>query len=169
MLWSTSIHVDHVAYLWTLITSNVGQCICSARTCRYGGEEEFYVETRETGALEQNKIKQNIRKSVEEDWWSNTMLYVIYYFSCLKSIFPSYHMCMHVLKHGKRIIHKWRHMPIALLQDDSGDMEDANIDRLRSDIVRHDSKRSAALQTTSEASGSPLSTVHLVNNTPVLV
>lgn len=65
-------------YFISDITNNVGPCICIGRSCRYGGEEEFYVETRETGALEQNKIKQNIRKTVEEDWWSNEMLCVNY-------------------------------------------------------------------------------------------
>lgn len=37
------------------------------RTCQYGGEEEYHVNIRESGSLEQGKIKQSIRKQIEKD------------------------------------------------------------------------------------------------------
>ncbi|CAL1171927.1 unnamed protein product [Cladocopium goreaui] len=35
--------------------------------CEYGGEEEYYVTTRETGALEQNRLKKDERKEITKD------------------------------------------------------------------------------------------------------
>lgn len=37
------------------------------RNCEYGGEEEYYVTTRETGALEQNRLKKDERKEITKD------------------------------------------------------------------------------------------------------
>lgn len=50
---------------------------CCRRTCRYGGEEEYYVETRESGCLEQNKIRKDERKEVVQENSSITLFTAI--------------------------------------------------------------------------------------------
>ena len=50
------------------------------RNCEYGGEEEYYVTTRETGALEQNRLKKDERKEITKDLrslnWLDPQLHV---------------------------------------------------------------------------------------------
>lgn len=53
-------------YLLAWITPNLLQA-CMGRTCKYGGEPEYWVETRETGEKGSEKEEKKKRIEISED------------------------------------------------------------------------------------------------------
>lgn len=47
----------------------------TCRACRYGGEDEYWVETRETGERGQERVEKKERKEVCKDWDHSSMFW----------------------------------------------------------------------------------------------
>lgn len=58
-----TIVIQHLE-LWETTKNN---CPCGCRTCKYGGEPEYWIETREAGEKEQEVKKQRHRVEMEKD------------------------------------------------------------------------------------------------------
>lgn len=66
---------SHKNTLTFKLLSGLGSCFYLCRSCRYGGEDEYYVHTRETGLHSQEHIKSQTRTEITKEQACTELLF----------------------------------------------------------------------------------------------
>ena len=108
-----------------------------SRRCKYGGEDEYYIEVRETGNRQQEKLNQE--QTVE-----TTQETFIPFPLCLPS---------HTLNQSEATSASQLHVagPIACQEDGGASLPDVTLDRVEANMQRDQASASSAVAATSEA------------------